>query len=140
MYVKATVTRWVLMFATVLVTFCAAADDQPSGISYELVSVSALANVPGKNLTAITVELAPGAVLPSHTHAGFVFAYVLEGKVRSQRNQDEAVGYVAGQSWIEPPGTVHALTQNLSTTETTKLLAVFVVEDGAELTHFGGDH
>ncbi len=135
-----TAIRLVLMFATALATSAVAADDLPTGISNELVSVSPRANVPGHSLTAVTVELAPGVAAPSHTHAGFVFAYVLEARVRSQLNQGEAVEYVAGQSWIEPPGTVHSLTQNPSTTESTKLLAVFVAKDGAELTHFGGDH
>jgi quercetin dioxygenase-like cupin family protein len=129
-----------LMLTTHLTATVAVADDQPAGISYALVNASPLANVPGKNLTAVTVELAPGALLPAHTHAGFVFAYVLEGTVRSQLNQGESVDYTTGQSWVEPPGTIHSLTQNPSSTETTTILAVFVAQDGAELTHFGGDH
>jgi quercetin dioxygenase-like cupin family protein len=104
------------------------------------VNASPLANLPGNTLTAVTVELAPGALLAPHTHAGFVFAYVLDGTVHSQLDQGETVEYTIGQSWIEPPGTVHALTQNPSTTQTATIFAVFVAEDGAELTHFEGDH
>lgn len=140
MYNKITATRLLLTFAIVLATFAIAADDRSTGINNELVSVSPLANVPGHSLTAVAVELAPGIAAPSHTHAGFVFGYVLEGRVLSQLNQGEAVEYLAGQSWIEPPGTVHSLTHNPSTAKTTKFLAVFVAKDGAELTHFGKDH
>lgn len=129
-----------LMLSTTTGAKGAAADEQPVGIQYELVNASPLANVPGSSMTALTVELAPGALLPAHTHTGFVLAYVLEGTVRSQLNEEESVVYTAGQSWIEPPGTVHASTQNPSSTEITRILAVFVAEDGAELTHFGGDH
>jgi len=139
MHSRVTALPFALMCATYLAAAAVAADDQPAGIGYELVNVSPLANVPGHNLSAVTVELAPGAALPSHTHAGFVFAYVLEGTARSQLNQGEVAEYIAGQSWIEPPGTVHSLTQNPSATETMKLLAVFVAQDGAELTHFGED-
>ena len=45
-----------------------------------------LPNLPGNSLTAVVVQLAPGARVPSHHHAGFVFAYALSGTVRSQLN------------------------------------------------------
>lgn len=118
----------------------ATADDRATGSASEVVSMTQLANVPGHSLTAVAVELAPGVVSPSHTHAGFVFVYVLEGTVRSQLNQGEAVDYVAGESWVEPPGTVHTLTQNPSMTEATKILAVFVAKDGEKLTHVEEDN
>lgn len=140
MYNKIPTTRLVLMFVAALTSLAAAADDRSTGSKNELVSVSPLANVPGHNLTAVSVELAPGVTSPSHTHAGFVFVYVLEGTVRSQLNQGEAVDYVVGQSWVEPPGTIHSLTQNPSLTEVTKFLAVFIAKDGAKLTHVGEDH
>ena len=139
MYNRITTTRLLLMFAA-LASFAVAADDRSTGSTNELVSVSPLANVPGHSLTAVLVELAPGLTVPSHTHAGFVFVYVLEGTARSQLNHGETVEYVAGQSWVEPPGTIHSLALNPSMTETTKLLAVFVAMDGAELTHVGEKH
>ena len=45
-----------------------------------------LPNLPGNSLTAVVVQLAPGARVLSHHHAGFVFAYALSGTVRSQLN------------------------------------------------------
>jgi quercetin dioxygenase-like cupin family protein len=39
-------------------------------------------------------------------------------------------------SWLEPPGAAHSVSANASTSEPARLLAVFVAEDGAELTTF----
>ena len=103
------------------------------GITHQLVTVQKLPNVPGDSLTAVRVDLAPGALSPSHRHPGFVFAYVLSGTVRSKLNDGPAVDYKAGQSWVEPPGTLHTLTQNPSAAEPASLLAVWVAPDGAEL-------
>ena len=137
MYNKITISLLALMSAITFVSFAVAAGGSSTGSKNELVSVSPLPNMPGHSLTAVAVELAPGVTSPSHTHAGFVFVYVLEGTVRSKLNEEEAVIYVAGESWVEPPRTVHSLTQNPSTTQPTKFLAVFVAEDGAKLTHVG---
>jgi quercetin dioxygenase-like cupin family protein len=103
------------------------------GIAHQLVTAQKLPNVPGDSLTAVRVDLAPGALSPSHRHPGFVFAYVLSGTVRSQLGDGPAVDYHAGQSWVEPPGTLHTLTTNPSATEPASLLAVWVAPDGAEL-------
>ena len=140
MYDRVKTTSLLLTLVAGLATFAVAADKPPAGISHQPVNVSALANVPGHNLTAVVVELAPGTTVPSHTHAGFVFAYVLEGTVRSQLNSAAAMEFTAGESWTEPAGTVHSLTHNPSATDRVKLLAVFVAKDGAKLTNFGADH
>lgn len=126
-----------LAFVVGLATFAVTADKRATGVSRQLVGAAALANVPGHNLTAVTVELAPGVTIPPHQHAGFVFVYVLEGTVRSQLDRAPAVEYRTGESWMEPPGTVHALTQNPSATDKAKILAVFVAKEGAELTTMG---
>ena len=44
--------------------------------------------------------------------------------------------YRAGESFFEPPGSEHLVSENASATEPASLLAVFVASDGAELTHF----
>ena len=62
---------------------------------------------------------------------------MLEGTVRSQLDRDKAIDYKAGESWIEPPGALHTLTQNMSKTETLKLLAVFIAKKDAKLTTSG---
>jgi len=115
-----------------------AADAPPSqrGVDHTVLTVQRLATIPGHSLTALIVELAPGGMSPAHRHAGFLFAYVLAGTVRSQLDDGRAVLYRTGDNWVEPLGTVHRLTENPSLTETARLLAVFVAPDGATLTTF----
>ena len=103
------------------------------GVTHRPVATERLPNVPGHSLTAVVVDFAPGGLSPPHRHPGFVFAYVLSGTIRSQLGDGPAVDYRAGQSWVEPPGTLHSLTQNPSPTEAASLLAVWVNENGAEL-------
>ncbi len=107
---------------------------ESSGVSHTPVTSQVLPNDPGRSLTAVVVELAPGAKAASHRHAGIVFAYVLEGTVRSQLNGGEVIDYRAGQSWVEPPGAEHTLTENPSQTLPARLLAVFIAPRGARLT------
>jgi quercetin dioxygenase-like cupin family protein len=96
-----------------------------------------LPNVPGKSLTAVMVNYAPGGKSASHHHAGSVFAYVLSGSIRSENSATgPARVYKAGESFFEPPGSEHLVSENASTTEPASLLAVFVADDGAQLTTF----
>src|SRR5690606_2671883 len=66
-----------------------------------------LPNVPGHTLTAVVVDYAPGGRSASHRHAGSVFAYVLEGAIRSRLDDGPETVYRAGDSFFEPPGTHH---------------------------------
>jgi quercetin dioxygenase-like cupin family protein len=96
-----------------------------------------LPNVPGKSLTAVVVNYAPGGKSASHHHAGSVFAYVLSGSIRSENSATGPTRvYKAGESFFEPPGSEHLVSENASTTEPASLLAVFVADDGAQLTTF----
>ncbi len=97
-----------------------------------------LPNVPGKTLTAVVVNYAPGGKSASHHHAGSVFAYVLSGAIRSENSATgPAKVYKAGESFFEPPGSEHLISENASASEPASLLAVFVADDGAKLTTFG---
>ncbi len=110
-------------------------DAQPAGSeTVTVVSTQKLPNAPGQSLTAVTVDVPPGDVSPPHHHAGFVFVYVLAGSVDSKLNDEPSKRFTAGQTWVEPPGTLHASMSNPSKTETARILAVFVAPDGAELT------
>ena len=92
----------------------------------------ALPNVPGKSLTAIVVDYAPGGASPAHVHSksAFVFAYVVSGAIESQVNDGPKRVYHAGESWYENPGSRHNVSRNASTTEPARLLAVFVADTG----------
>ena len=94
-----------------------------------------LPNVPGNSMTAFVVEYAPGGKSTSHHHSGSVFAYVLEGEIRSQISDGQpAKVFKAGESFYEPPGSDHLVSENASATKPAKLLAVFVADDNAVLT------
>ena len=97
-----------------------------------------LPNAPGQALTAEVVEFAPGYKSEVHHHAGSVFAYVLTGRIRSQNSATgPAKIYKAGESFFEPPGSDHLITENPSSTETASLLAIHIAGDGAVLTRPG---
>jgi quercetin dioxygenase-like cupin family protein len=113
---------------------CAQTSEKSSGVNEALVISQVLPDDSGRNLTAVVVELAPGAKAGSHHHAGIVFAYVLEGAVRSQLDDGELIEYRIGHYWVEPPGARHTLTQNSSQTMPARILAVFVAPTAARLT------
>jgi quercetin dioxygenase-like cupin family protein len=101
------------------------------------VRVEKLPNVPGKTLTAVTVNYPPGGKSGAHHHAGSVFVYVLSGAIRSECSATgPARVYTAGESFFEPPGSRHLVSENASATEPASLLAVFIADDGALLTTF----
>ena len=92
----------------------------------------AISNIPGKSLVAVRVDYAPGATSAPHRHASsaFIYAYVLSGAIRSQVDDEPAKIYHAGESWFEPPGAHHKVSENASADEPAQLLAVFVVDTG----------
>jgi quercetin dioxygenase-like cupin family protein len=88
----------------------------------------AIPNIPGKSLTAVIVDYAPGGATPAHEHAksAFIYAYVVSGEIESQVNDGPKRVYHAGESFFEEPGAVHRVSRNPSRTRPAKLLAVFV--------------
>ena len=113
------------------------ADSAEVGDQVKQVRTEKLPNVPGKSITAIVVSYAPGGKSGPHHHAGSVFAYVLSGAIRSENSATGPVKvYKAGESFFEPPGSRHLISENASTREPASLLAVFVADDGAQLTTF----
>ena len=94
----------------------------------------ALPNVPGKTFTSTVVSFPPGARAVPHRHGeAFVYAYVLEGSVRSAVDDNPVTTYRAGENWVEQPGAHHPVTENASDTDPAKLLVVFVSNTGERL-------
>jgi quercetin dioxygenase-like cupin family protein len=91
-------------------------------------------NIPGKSLRAFLVDYAPGGTSPSHTHdkSAFIFAYVLEGEIRSMVDDGPTKVFKAGETWFEVPGAHHRVSENASKTKPAKLLAVFVLDTDAK--------
>jgi quercetin dioxygenase-like cupin family protein len=106
------------------------------GITLMPVTAQVLPDDPKQTLTAFMVYLAPEASTASHRHAGVVFVHVLEGTVRSQLNNGEVIEYRAGESWSEPPGSIHSFMENPSKTVPARLIATIIAPTGAKLTTY----
>jgi quercetin dioxygenase-like cupin family protein len=91
----------------------------------------ALANVPGKEVTMLTVEYAPGGADPVHRHNASAFVYVLEGSIVMQMKGDKDVTLTAGQTFYEAPDGIHLVGRNASKTAPAKFLVFLVKEKGA---------
>jgi quercetin dioxygenase-like cupin family protein len=96
----------------------------------------ALPNVPGKRVTIVRVFYGPGGFTRAHRHAGSVTAYITKGEIRSQLGGGPLETFKVGQSFFEPLGSTHLVSANASNTEPAELIAVFVADEGAELTTF----
>ncbi|MBG0808303.1 cupin domain-containing protein [Methylosinus sp. H3A] len=107
-----------------------AAAHDASGPQVTLLSRAEIPNLPGKSLVSVLVSYPPGGKSPPHRHAasGFIYAYVLSGAMRSATDAGAAELFRAGQSWFEPPGARHVVSENASDTEPARLLAIFVVD------------
>jgi len=94
-----------------------------------------LADVPGREVTVITLDIPPGGGSAPHRHPGHhVFGYVLEGSYKIKLDQGEEKILTKGQTFYEAPGQLHAVSANASSTEPAKVLAVIVAESGKPVT------
>jgi quercetin dioxygenase-like cupin family protein len=110
-----------------------AAEAPPAKVSPLM--AQALSNAPGQTLTAVTVNYPPGGKSAAHRHPGSVFVYVVRGKVRSQVSTNgPAKIYGPGETFFEPQGSTHMVSENASDSEPATILAVFVAPTGAALT------
>ena len=100
----------------------------------EVITSHALPNVPGKRVTIVRVFYGPGGFTRAHRHAGSVTAYITKGEIRSQLGGGPIETFGVGQSFFEPPGSTHLVSANASNTEPAELIAVFVADEGAQLT------
>ena len=133
--------RWrLLAVALIAIVVCGRAGLVPavraSGAGREhKVFSGQLPNMPGKTLTAIVVDYGPGDSTAPHRHAGSVLAYVISGQIRSENSATGPVRvYHAGETFFEPPGSTHLISENASDMDPASLLAVFVADDHAQLT------
>lgn len=128
-----------LLTASAIVPDVALAQSPPGTVSPAFRET--IPNIPGKSLIAAVVTYPPGGKTPPHHHArsAFVTGYVLSGEIRSQVNDGKVQVFKAGESFSESPGALHRISENASTTEPAKLLAIFVVDtNDTELTTIEG--
>ena len=114
---------------------CAAEASSGSSLNkVELISSNALPDLPGKKVTVVRVTYGPGGFTPPHRHAGTVTAYITKGQIRSQLKGGPLEVFDVGQSFFEPPGAIHLVSANASNTDWAELIAIFVADEGAQLT------
>ena len=105
----------------------------PSEVLSPLMS-EALPDVEGKTFTAALVDFPPDARAVPHRHGdAYVYAYVLDGTVRSMLEGQPLRTYRQGEFWVEQPGTDHLVTANASGSDSARLLVVFISDTGAKL-------
>jgi quercetin dioxygenase-like cupin family protein len=92
-----------------------------------------LTELPGKEVSMITVEYAPGGVDPIHRHDAHAFIYVLEGTILMQLKGGTEVRLTAGETFYEGPDDVHVVGRNASTTMPAKFLVLFIKDKGAPI-------
>jgi len=138
---KVSTSRWIsgatgfVLAATLFGVSRLWAADDARPVQAKPVFSEELPNVPGKTLTGVLVKYSPGAKSPVHAHEGSVYAYVLSGQIRSENSATgPAKVYRAGEGFFEPPGTIHTISENASDSEPASLLAIFVADDGVQLT------
>ena len=92
-----------------------------------------LADVPGRELTMISVEYPAGASSHPHRHDAYVLVYVLEGTVQMQVAGKPLRTLKAGDTFLERPNDIHVVSRNASATRPAKFLVVALKAAGAPL-------
>ena len=91
------------------------------------------ADVPGKELSMITVDYPPGGSDPVHTHNAQAFVYVLEGSIVMQVKGGAPTTLKPGETFYEGPDDVHIVGRNASHTAPAKFLVFLVKDKGAPI-------
>jgi quercetin dioxygenase-like cupin family protein len=105
----------------------------PESVKVTDLMTKALANVPGKECTMITVEYAPGGKDPVHRHNASAFVYVLEGSIVMQMKGEKEVTLHPGETFYEDPDGIHLVGRNASNTKPAKFLVFLVKDKGAPI-------
>jgi len=93
-----------------------------------------LPGMAGKEISIFTIDMSPGQAFRKHKHPGAtLFAYVLEGTVETQMDENPPVTYNKGQLWTEMPGQLHTSSKNLGTSPA-KFLVFFIHNKGEQMT------
>ena len=71
-----------------------------------------LADVPGREVMMITLDIPPGGGSPAHRHPGaHNFGYVLEGAYKYKLDNGPETVVTKGQTFYEKPGQLHAVSR-----------------------------
>ena len=86
---------------------------------------------PLRDISLIEVTYPPAAGSPPHLHANGVIAFVVSGTIVSKVGDGAEQAFHAGDAWWEPPGAIHRVSRNASSTEPATLLAIYVAPRSA---------
>jgi quercetin dioxygenase-like cupin family protein len=92
-----------------------------------------LPELPGKEVSMITVEYPPGSTDPIHRHNAHAFVYVLEGTIVMQVKGGKEVTLTPGQTFYEGPDDVHVVGRNASHSKPAKFVVFFIKDKDAPL-------
>jgi quercetin dioxygenase-like cupin family protein len=88
-------------------------------------------SVAGREVIQVRVDFDPGVAFGEHSHPGAEVAYVLEGMLEYQFQNEPPVTLKAGEALFIPAGTIHAA-KNVGTGNAAEL-ATYIVEKGKPL-------
>jgi quercetin dioxygenase-like cupin family protein len=86
---------------------------------------------PLRDISLIEVTYPPATGSPPHLHANGVMAFVVSGAIVSKVGDGAERTFHAGEAWWEPPGAIHRVSRNASSTDPATLLAIYVAPKGA---------
>ena len=86
---------------------------------------------PLRDISLIEVTYPPATGSPPHLHAIGVLAFVVSGTIVSRVGDGAEQTFHAGDAWWEPPGAIHRVSRNASSTEPATLLAIYVAPRSA---------
>jgi quercetin dioxygenase-like cupin family protein len=95
-----------------------------------------LTDLPGKTLSASRVTFPPGRVGAPHRHGGPLYGYVLSGTLRTLLEGQPVTVYRAGESFFEPAGAHHVLSQSDDPGEPVQVLAILIADEDAAPTTY----
>ena len=90
-----------------------------------------LTDIPGRDVSMLTVEYAPGGTDPIHRHDANAFVYVLEGTIVMQVKGGNETTLTAGQTFYEGPDDIHLVGRNASTTKPAKFVVFLIKKKGS---------
>jgi quercetin dioxygenase-like cupin family protein len=102
--------------------------------SDEVILEHSIDGVPGRQFSVVRIRYAPGEAGAPHHHTAPLVVYVVSGALRSRVGDGPERVYRAGESFYEPPNTVHHVSANASVTEPVTFIAVFVAPASSALT------
>lgn len=88
--------------------------------------------ITGKTIVQARIDIPPNGATPPHKHGGCaISAYLISGEIYNKMNDEPMQVIKAGGTWYEAPGCHHKISQNISATEGSVLMASMIVDTAA---------